>query len=67
MPSLGAILALRAIAALPAEAPLERDDIPPDRSDAAAKAAGFPGDGAIGPYLRTLIQSHHDTLATPVR
>ena len=21
----------------------------------------------IGPYLRSLIQSHHDTLATPVR
>jgi hypothetical protein len=45
----------------------ERDDIPPDRSAAAARAAGFEGDDRIGPYLRSLIQSHHDTLATPVR
>jgi hypothetical protein len=45
----------------------ERDDIAPDRSSAAARAAGFEGDDRIGPYLRSLIQSHHDTLATPVR
>ena len=45
----------------------ERDDIAPDRSAAAARAAGFEGDDRIGPYLRSLIQSHHDTLATPVR
>ena len=45
----------------------ERDDILPDRSAAAARAAGFEGDDRIGPYLRSLIQSHHDTLATPVR
>ena len=45
----------------------ERDDIAPDRSTAAARAAGFEGDDRIGPYLRSLIQSHHDTLATPVR
>jgi len=45
----------------------ERDDIPPERSTAAARAAGFEGDDRIGPYLRSLIQSHHDTLATPVR
>jgi len=45
----------------------ERDDIPPDRSLAAARAAGFEGDDPIGPYLRSLIQSHHDTLTTPVR
>jgi hypothetical protein len=45
----------------------ERDDIPADRSAAAARAAGFDGDDHIGPYLRSLIQSHHDTLATPVR
>jgi hypothetical protein len=44
----------------------ERDDIAPDRSAAAARAAGFDGDDRIGPYLRSLIQSHHDTLATPV-
>jgi hypothetical protein len=45
----------------------ERDDIAPDRAAAAARAAGFEGDDRIGPYLRSLIQSHHDTLATPVR
>jgi hypothetical protein len=45
----------------------ERDDIAPDRSTAAARAAGFDGDDRIGPYLRSLIQTHHDTLATPVR
>jgi hypothetical protein len=45
----------------------ERDDIPPERSSAAARAAGFDGDDRIGPYLRSLIQSHHDTLATPVK
>lgn len=45
----------------------ERDDIPPERSLAAARAAGFDGDDRIGPYLRSLIQTHHDTLATPVR
>ena len=45
----------------------ERDDIPPDRSMAAARAAGFDGDDRIGPYLRSLIQTHHDTLTTPVR
>ena len=45
----------------------ERDDIPPERSAAAARAAGFDGEDRIGPFLRSLIQSHHDTLATPVR
>jgi hypothetical protein len=45
----------------------ERDDIPPESSMAAARAAGFEGDDRIGPYMRSLIQSHHDTLATPVR
>lgn len=45
----------------------EREDIPPEKAAAAAKAAGFEADDRIGPYLRSLIQSHHDTLATPVR
>jgi hypothetical protein len=45
----------------------ERDDIPADKAAAAARTAGFEGDDRIGPYLRSLIQSHHDTLATPVR
>jgi hypothetical protein len=45
----------------------EREDIPPEKSASAARAAGFESDDRIGPYLRSLIQSHHDTLATPVR
>jgi len=35
--------------------------------EAAAKAAGFESANKIGPYLRTLIRSHHDTLAVNVR
>lgn len=35
--------------------------------DAAAKTAGFEGANRIGPYLRTLIRSHHDTLAVGVK
>ena len=38
----------------------------PDQ-EAAAKAAGFEAANRIGPYLRTLIRSHHDTLAVTVR
>jgi len=45
----------------------ERDDIPPERSQAAARDAGFESADHIGPYLRSLIESHQDTLATPVR
>ncbi len=35
--------------------------------DAAARAAGFDGIDQIGPYLRALINYHHDTLAVPAR
>ena len=35
--------------------------------EAAAKAAGFPAANRIGPYLRTLISSHHDTLAVSIK
>jgi hypothetical protein len=35
--------------------------------EAAAKAAGFEAANRIGPYLRTMIRSHHDTLAVSVR
>src|SRR2546425_9304598 len=45
----------------------ESDDIPADRQDAAARAAGFESADAIGSFLRTLISSHHDTLARAVR
>lgn len=45
----------------------ESADIPADRAQTAALAAGFEGADRIGTYLRSLISSHHDTLATPVR
>ena len=32
-----------------------------------ARKAGFENADAIGPYMRTLIASHHDTLGTLVR
>jgi hypothetical protein len=44
----------------------ESADIPPASQEAAAKAAGFEDVRAIGPYLRTLIGSHHDTLAVAI-
>ena len=44
----------------------ESADIAESAQEAAAKAAGFEGAKAIGPYLRTLIREHHDTLATAV-
>jgi hypothetical protein len=42
-------------------------DVPEDKAEAAARAAGFDGAKAIGPYLRTLISLHHDTLAVAVK
>jgi hypothetical protein len=45
----------------------ERDDIPKDASASAAKAAGFADVDQIGPYLRSLLLDHHDSLLTPVR
>ena len=42
----------------------EGSSVPSSDQDAAARAAGFDGAKAIGPYLRTLIREHHDTLAT---
>ncbi len=45
----------------------ESADIPEDKEDAAARKAGFESASAIGPYLRTLIAQHHDTLATAIR
>ncbi|MGD8699114.1 MAG: hypothetical protein PVJ43_07485 [Gemmatimonadales bacterium] len=41
-------------------------DVPAERRDASARAAGFEGADRIGTYMRTLIQLHHDTLATAV-
>ncbi|HKE57561.1 MAG TPA: hypothetical protein VKB46_12685 [Pyrinomonadaceae bacterium] len=45
----------------------ESAGIPETDQDAAAKAAGFEAANRIGPYLRTLISSHHDTLAVNVK
>ena len=45
----------------------EAQDVPAQQDEAAARAAGFASRSAIGPYLRTLIQDHHATLAVPVR
>jgi len=45
----------------------ERDSVPKEKAAAAAKAAGFASDEQIGPYLRSLILDHHDSLLTPVR
>jgi len=42
-------------------------DVPQAKQDEAARAAGFDGAKAIGPYLRTLIASHHDTLAVSIK
>ena len=45
----------------------EQETISKDVNDAAAKKAGFESADAIGPYMRTLISSHHDTIGTLVR
>lgn len=45
----------------------ESADIPEEKQEAAARAAGFASASQIGPYLRTLIRSHHDTLAVSIR
>ena len=44
----------------------ESADIPAASQEAAARAAGFEGARFIGPFLRTLIREHHDTLATAI-
>ena len=45
----------------------ESAGIPEADQEAAAKAAGFEAANRIGPYLRTLIGTHHDTLAVSVK
>lgn len=45
----------------------ESADILEKDQEAAAKTAGFQSAKDIGPYLRTLIQQHHDTLAVRVK
>ena len=45
----------------------EGSDIPPADAQAAAKSAGFESPAQIGPYLRTLISLHRDTLAVAIK
>lgn len=45
----------------------ESETIPVELNEASAKTAGFANVDAIGPYLRSLIALHHDTLGTPVK
>lgn len=45
----------------------ESVDIPVKLQEEAAKKAGFESASAIGPFLRTLIRSHHDTLAVAIK
>ena len=45
----------------------EGSDLPAADTQAAAKAAGFESPAQIGPYLRTLISLHRDTLAVAVK
>jgi hypothetical protein len=42
------------------------DAVPPEKQLAAARAAGFTDANQIGPYLRSVIAYHHDTLAVAV-
>jgi hypothetical protein len=45
----------------------ESADRPDKDKNEAAKAAGFGTPAQIGPYLRTFISTHHDTLATAIK
>jgi len=45
----------------------EGTDLPAADTQAAAKAAGFESPAQIGPYLRTLISLHRDTLAVAIK
>ncbi|HSL22249.1 MAG TPA: hypothetical protein VK886_11995 [Vicinamibacterales bacterium] len=45
----------------------EQETLSAEANDAAARKAGFDSADAIGPYMRTLILSHHDTIGTLVR
>jgi hypothetical protein len=41
--------------------------IPRERREEAARKAGFEGSDKIGPYMRTLILMHRDTIGVAVR
>jgi hypothetical protein len=42
-------------------------NVPKEKRDAAARAAGFADADSIGPYMRTLIQMHRDTMGVAIR
>jgi hypothetical protein len=44
----------------------ESADIPADKQLAAAHAAGYTSPDQIGPYFRSVLAYHHDTLAVPI-
>lgn len=44
----------------------ESETIPPEVSEAAARKAGFTSADGVGPYMRTLISTHRDTLGPPI-
>ena len=41
----------------------ESADIPPEKQQSAARSAGYASPEQIGPFLRSIIADHHDTLA----
>ncbi len=45
----------------------ESYDVPQEKREAAARAAGFASADAIGPYMRTLIDWHRDTMGVAIR
>jgi hypothetical protein len=45
----------------------ESELIAPADNDAAARKAGFPNADGVGPYMRTLISTHRDTLGPQIR
>lgn len=45
----------------------ESDLIPREVSEEAARKAGFSGADGVGPYMRTLISTHRDTLGPQIR
>jgi hypothetical protein len=45
----------------------ESPDMPKEKRDAAARAAGFKSADEIGPYMRTLIDMHRDTMGVAIK
>jgi len=45
----------------------ESADVPKEKRDMAARQAGFKDADAIGPYMRTLIDMHRDTMGVAIK